>query len=116
MASAYDLIAAYHSAGRALSCRIPVEPWICEFWPLDAVAQQNVDYQVSTNAPGYVGFASSLGGEMYAISPFGAVVCLAFVGMSPPETLPIADSWESFERMLICAVPSNNRSSGRGVR
>ena len=72
MGSAYDLLAAYHRSGRPLSCGLGVEPWICEFWPIGEVNQRNSDYEVSTNAPGYLGFASSGGGEMYAISPAGA--------------------------------------------
>ena len=81
MGSAYDLLAAYHGSGRPISCEIGVEPWICEFWPLGKVEQHNSAYEVSINAPGYLGFASNGGGEMYAISPAGAVVCMAFVGM-----------------------------------
>jgi hypothetical protein len=80
-----ELLIAYHRAGRPLSCRIPVQPWICEFWPLDYLERNNFGYDVTSRAPGYLGFASSLGGEMYAISPSGAIVCLAFVGMSPQD-------------------------------
>ena len=110
MGSAYDSLAVYHASGRPLSCEIGVEPWICEFWPLAEVEQRNSAYEVSTNAPGYLAFASNGGGELYAISPTGAVVFMAFVGMSPHEALPIADSWAAFEALLN--VPSNNRWRG----
>lgn len=97
-------LAAYYTAGRPLVCEIEVQPWLCEFWPLDELLKWNRDYEVSTYAPGYFGFATSGGGEMYALSPKGAVVCLAFIGMSPKEELPIADSWTNFERMLTSAL------------
>jgi hypothetical protein len=110
MGSAYESLEAYHRSGRPLSCEIGVERWLCEFWPLAEVEQQNLAYQVPTYAPGYFGFASNLGGEMYAISPSGTIVSMPFVGMSPREALHIADSWETFEKIL--AVPSNNRWRG----
>jgi hypothetical protein len=109
MDSALDLLAAYHRSGGPLSCEIDVEPWTCEFWPIDKVEQHNSAYEVSICAPGYLGFASSGGGEMYAISPTGAVVCMAFVGMSPRQALPIANSWQAFEEMLRCSMSSGDR-------
>jgi hypothetical protein len=104
MESAYDLLAEYHRSGHPLSCDIDVEPWICEFWPLAEVEQRNSDYEVTSNAPGYLAFASNGGGEMYAICPSGAIVCLAFVGMSPREAMLIADSWEAFVDKLNTPV------------
>lgn len=97
-------LAAYHMAGRPLVCEIDVEPWLCHFWALGELFKWNNDYGVPKYAPGYFGFATNGGGEMYALSPTGAVVCLAFVGMSPKEELSIADSWSNFERMLRCAL------------
>lgn len=97
-------IIAYYKSGRPLVCEIDIEPWSCEFWPLEELISYNKDYDVPKNAPGYFGFATSGGGEMYALSPSGAVVCLAFVGMSPKEELPIAESWSSFEGMLKNAL------------
>jgi hypothetical protein len=67
---------------------------------LPEIGQFNIDYEVHNNAPGYFGFGSSGGGEMYAISPVGSVVCLAFGSMSACETLYVASSWESFEGTL----------------
>jgi hypothetical protein len=97
-------ITAYYKSGRPLVCEIDVQPWSCEFWPLGELVACNKDYEVAESAPGYFGFATSGGGEMYALSPSGAVVCLAFVGMSPKEELPIAESWSSFESMLKNAL------------
>jgi hypothetical protein len=94
----------YHTSGASLSCEIEVQPWSCEFWPLTQVETFNQEYEVPRNAPGYLGFATSGGGEMYAFSPKGAIVCLAFIGMSPQEELPVASSWHEFKGMLRNAV------------
>ena len=94
----------YHSSGASLSCEIDIQPWLCEFWPIAEVDTLNEGYHVPRNAPGYLGFATSGGGEMYAFSPRGAIVCLAFVGMSPAEELSVAPSWSAFKSMLRNAV------------
>jgi hypothetical protein len=94
---------AYHRSGKPLRCEIPVQPWGCEFWPLDEVFEYNKKYMVSEFAPGYLGFASSGGGEMYTFAPSGRIVCLAFAGISPKEELPVAETWQDFESMLANA-------------
>ena len=81
-----------------------MSPWICEFWPLEEIGKWNAEYGVPELAPGYLGFATSGGGEMYAFSPSGAIVCLAFIGMSPREELQVTPSWVAFEKMLRRAV------------
>jgi hypothetical protein len=94
----------YHSSGAALNRELEVSPWLCEFWPIAQVEHWNEQYEVSKNAPGYLGFATSGGGEMYAFSPSGTIVCLAFIGMSPREELQVAPSWNVFREMLRDAV------------
>ena len=94
----------YHESGAALNGELGIPPWHCEFWPLSQVEFHNELYQVPANAPGYLGFGTSGGGEMYAFSPRGDIVCLAFVGMSPGEELAIAPSWAVFRGMLRNAV------------
>jgi hypothetical protein len=94
----------YHSSGAALSRELEVSPWRCEFWPLAQVEASNERYEVSRNAPGYLGFGTSGGGEMYAFSPRGAIVCLAFIGMSPRAESQVAGSWVAFTGMLRDAV------------
>jgi hypothetical protein len=94
----------YHASGKPLCCDIPVQPWTCEFWPIDGVLNYNEEYEVDTYAPGYFGFATSGGGEMFALSPVSAVVCLAFIGMSPDEELAVAPSWSAFEDTLTNAL------------
>ena len=94
----------YRTSGAALSRELDVSPWHCEFWPLSQVETRNQQYEVPVNAPGYLGFGTSGGDEMYAFSPRGDIVCLAFIGMSPREELPVAPSWGAFKGMLSDAV------------
>lgn len=93
-------LAEYYAAGGAQACELPVSPYLCEFWPPEEVHRFNVEYQVPELVPGFLGFATSGGGEMFAFSPTGAVVCLPFIGMAPTEALPIAESWERFASLL----------------
>lgn len=98
------VISAYHRSGKSLVCELDVQPWGCEFWPETKLSQYNAGYEVPINAPGYFGFASNGGSEMFALSPKGSVVCLPFIVMSPADQLVVAPSWEAFERMLRPAV------------
>ncbi|MFT3847297.1 MAG: hypothetical protein QM739_01050 [Propionivibrio sp.] len=90
----------YHAAGGAQACELPISPYLCEFWPLEEVGRYNSEYQVPELAPGFLGFATSGGGEMLAFSPTGTVVCLPFIGMAPAEALPIAETWQQFVGLL----------------
>jgi hypothetical protein len=93
-------LAEYHSAGGAQVCELPVSPFCCEFWPPQEVWRYNSEYEVPELAPGFLGFATSGGGEMFALSPAGTVVCLQFIGMAPAEALLIAESWRQFVSLL----------------
>lgn len=95
---------AYYYSGKSLVCELDENPYLCEFWPQDELAQYNQDYEVPTYAPGYFGFATSGGGEMFALSPEGAVVCMPFIGMEPSVALAIAPSWSAFEGKLRNAL------------
>ena len=75
-------------------------PFLCEFWPQAELESYDSDYQVELYAPGFLGFATSGGGEMFAFSPSGAIVCLPFIGMEPEEALLIAPTWIEFENLL----------------
>ncbi|HVK31687.1 MAG TPA: hypothetical protein VM845_04180 [Burkholderiaceae bacterium] len=104
MSTPHTTLAAYYQSQKALVCELEVQPWVCEFWPEAELSKYNLEYEVSIYAPGYFGFATSGGGEMYALSPAGKVVCLAFIGMSPQEELVVAESWSAFESMLRDAL------------
>ena len=90
----------YYSSGKSLVCELAANPYCCEFWKLDELEQFNVEYEVSKYAPGFLGFATSGGGEMFAISPAGEIVCLPFIGMAPTAAVKIAPSWHEFEELL----------------
>lgn len=91
---------AYYAAGKRLVCELDANPYLCEFWPQEELTKYNVEYEVPLYAPGYFGFATNGGGEMLALSPSGAVVCLPFIGMQPAVALLVAPSWVAFEGML----------------
>lgn len=93
-------LAEYHALGKPLSCEMSESPYLCEFWPLNELKQINADYNVDRNAPGYFGFATSGGGEMFAIAPSGEIVNLPFIGMEPSVAITISDSWSDFESKL----------------
>jgi hypothetical protein len=94
----------YHDAGKPLVCELDANPYCCEFWLLEDLDIFNREFQVPDYAPGFFGFATSGGGEMFAISPTGTIVCLPFIGMAPDAAMQIAATWSSFERMLRGAV------------
>ena len=104
MAAAPQYLLAYYSAGKPLVCELNTNPYLCEFWPQEELTKYNVEYEVPLYAPGYFGFATSGGGEMFALTPSGAVVCLPFIGMEPSVALPVAPSWSVFEGMLRNAL------------
>lgn len=85
MVESSQVVAEYHRSRRPLVRELGVQPWRCEFWPVAEVVQYNTDYEVEKYAPGYFGFGCSGGGEMFAISPVGSIVCLPFIGMSGSE-------------------------------
>ncbi len=104
MSSASSELIAYYLSGKPLVCELEVNPYLCEFWPQAELNQYNLEYEVPQYAPGFFGFATSGGGEMFAISPTGSIVCLPFIGMEPVVALPIAPTWSVFEGMLQNAL------------
>lgn len=103
MTPSSELIA-YYAAGKPLVCELDANPYLCEFWPMEELAKYNLEYEVPQYAPGYFGFATSGGGEMFAVAPAGEIVRLPFIGMEPAVALPIAPSWAAFEGMLRNAL------------
>ena len=95
---------AYYQAKKPLVCELDATPYLCEFWPKEELSKYNIEYEVPLCAPGYFGFATSGGGDMFAISPSGGVVCLPFIGMEPEVASSIAPSWAAFEAMLRTAL------------
>lgn len=99
---------AFYESGRATVCKLNVPPWNCEFWPVERVAEYNAAYLVSEHAPGYLGFAASGTGEMFAVAPQGEVVSLSFIAMELATATVLAPNWVSFEGLL--QAPDEDRS------
>ena len=97
MFEAPKYLAEYYQSGKPLVCELDANPYCCEFWALEDLVQFNREYQVPKYAAGYFGFATSGGGEMFAISPTGSIVCLPFIGMEPEAAMEIAPNWQFFE-------------------
>jgi hypothetical protein len=104
MATPSRELLAYYSAGKPLVCELDANPYLCEFWPQEELSRYNVEYEVPLYAPGFFGFATSGGGEMFALSPSDAIVCLPFIGMEPAAATPVAPSWAAFKGMLRNAL------------
>ena len=68
MSSAPQVLVEYHYSRKPLVRGLSVQPWRCEFWRIENVAQYNANYEVNEYASGYFGFGSNGGGEMFAIS------------------------------------------------
>ena len=94
----------YYASGKSLVCELDANPFLCEFWPQGELDTYNLEYQVPEYAPGYFGFATNGGGEMFAVSPVGSVVCLPFIGMEASAATTVAPSWAAFVDMLRDAL------------
>jgi hypothetical protein len=99
---------AFYESGRATAYKLKTWPWNCEFWPAEQLAEYNGSYHVSEHAPGYLGFAASGTGQMFAVAPQGEVVSLPFIGMTPDAATVLAPSWTHFETLL--EAPPEDRS------
>lgn len=94
----------YYASGKSLICELDANPFSCEFWPRGELGTYNLEYQVPKCAPGYFGFATNGGGEMFAISPVGSVVGLPFIGMEASAATTVAPSWAAFVDLLRDAL------------
>lgn len=104
MKSSSPELQAYYTSAKPLLCELAINPYRCEFWPRDKLIEYNEEYQVSKYAPGFFGFASSGGGEMFALSLAGEIVCLPFIGMEPSVAVKLASNWQEFEGLLKNAL------------
>jgi hypothetical protein len=69
-------------------------------WRADQVVRYNTEYEFPKYAKGFVCFGSNGGGEAYAFDcrdgVASGVVQIPFIGMSPDEALPVAETFEKF--------------------
>jgi hypothetical protein len=77
---------------------LDVEPGWIQFWPAEEVIEMNRSYEVERNLPGFFGFGSSGGGELFAFDMRGdgepPVVMVPFISMTSSEARFIASSFE----------------------
>ena len=75
---------------------LSVEPGWFQLWAPGEIEQLNLDYHVDEFAPGFVGFGSSGGGELFAFDASEHVVMIPFVGMCVKAARPVSASWSEF--------------------
>jgi hypothetical protein len=80
---------------------LPEFPLWFEIWPEKEMEQWNKEYQVEEYAPGFYGFASDGGGEMFAFGPDGGIYALPFIGMEPKAAKRLAASWNEFQSRIV---------------
>ena len=80
---------------------LPDFPLWFVIWPEKEMEQRNKEYQVEEYAPGFYGFASDGGGEMFAFGPDGGIYALPFVGMEPKVAKRLAASWTEFQSRIV---------------
>ena len=86
----------YLRSGAPRFADLPSFPVYVEFWEESDLETFNREYEVEKYAPGFIGFGSDGGGEMFAFDGAGRVVALPFIGMDPKDATPICDSWSEF--------------------
>jgi hypothetical protein len=67
-----------------------------DLWPESDIEQFNTDSEVQKLAPGFVAFATSGGGELYAFNPTGQIFELPCIGMEAHHASQLAESWHEF--------------------
>lgn len=96
-----DDFVAYLQSGLPRGGKLPSFPLWFEIWPKEEMEQRNREYQVEQYAPGFYGFASDGGGEMFAFGPDGGVYILPFIGMEPKLAKRLAASWTEFQSRIV---------------
>ncbi len=80
---------------------LPSFPVYFQLWDESELETFNREYQVPEYAPGFFGFGSDGGGEMFAFDGEGRIYAIPFVGMSPIDATPVCDSWNEFKSRII---------------
>jgi hypothetical protein len=73
-------------------------------WPAEEVVDYNQGYEVEMNIPGFFGFGSNGGGELFAFDTRQGkpwpVVMVPFIPMIADEAIVIADDFAEFVRAI----------------
>jgi hypothetical protein len=81
-----------------------VKPGWIQFWPADQVVDLNRSYEVELNMPGFFGFGSNGGGELFAFDMRAGeepqVVTVPFIPMVAAEARIVAASFDELRQLL----------------
>jgi hypothetical protein len=80
---------------------LPSFPVYFQLWEESELDTFNREYQVPEYAPGFFGFGSDGGGEMFAFDNDGKVYAIPFIGMSPKDATFVCASWKELENRMI---------------
>lgn len=82
---------------------LPSFPVYFQLWDEADLERFNVEYEVPKYAPGFFGFGSDGGGEMFAFDEEGRIFALPFIGMDPKEATFVCESWKEFVSRIVVA-------------
>ncbi len=87
----------YLRSGARTEGGLTIEPGWFQLWPEREIEGHNRGYEVAKYAPGYLGFGSNGGGELFAFDLLGRVVMIPFIPMDGEYAVVIAESWKEFQ-------------------
>jgi hypothetical protein len=80
---------------------LPSFPVYFQLWEEAELEQFNKEYEVPKYAPGFFGFGSDGGGEMFAFDQQGRIFALPFIGMEPKVATFVCESWTEFASRIV---------------
>jgi hypothetical protein len=83
---------------------LDIEPEWFSLWPAEALASNNVGYEIQNSLPEYFGFGSNGGGELLAFGisseNLGKVFMIPFIPLDKNEAKLICGSFEKFLQLM----------------
>jgi hypothetical protein len=79
---------------------LSIDPLWYIIWEPEDIAEYNKDYQLAKDAPGFVAFGSTGGGELLVLNAEGAVFTLPAIGMEPQYARKIAENIEDLRQYM----------------
>jgi hypothetical protein len=90
----------YMADSGVTSGELSAEPGWFDLWPAGQLAELNAAYKTQEFVPGFWGFGSNGGGELFAFDANGCVFMIPFVPMEEKAAVKIADSWNDFQKTM----------------
>jgi hypothetical protein len=83
---------------------LAVNPGWIAFWPAEDVITWNAEYEVDKFLPGFFGFGSNGGGELFAFDlrrgdPY-PIVMVPFIPIDPRQAVQIANSFDELREFI----------------